>query len=250
MRDWTPTIEPPTLFVIVSHLFLIIKGSVISTDPFLFLEDLHMAMFEWLSNFFESLTVVGWGIFVVAVISYLFASALYVMRHGGEREAWFVVLIVGVFLALGLRYGIPKSTELLAQGISGSLVWVPEIQKSVREAFDMVEAPWTGDASSTPQPTLTITEGDVTIVSTSGIPTPAPDIPTSTPEAPTPTLPGEIGGIDLTGTLTPEDIATIVAIQQMTATYTPRPPTAEAEPTLDMEKWNPQTPAPTRAPGG
>lgn len=206
-------------------------------------------IFDWLSNFSESLTVVGWGIFVVAVISYLFASALYVMKRGGEREAWFVVVIVGVFLALGLRYGIPKSTELLSEGISGSLVFVPEIQESVRKAFDMVEAPWTGDGSQ-PQATLTITEGDVTIISTSGAPPPTPDIPTSTPEppVPVPTLGSGIGGIDLTGTLTPGDIATVISIQQLTATYTPRPPTAV--PTLDMSIWNVQTPAPTRVPGG
>lgn len=209
------------------------------------------ALFDWLSKFFESLTVLGWAIFIISAVIYLFASATYVMRSGGTREAWFVVGIVGVFLGLGLRYGLPYATDLLSQGIRGSLLYVPDIQSSVREAFDMAGAPWGWDANGTPLPeppaTLVISEGDVTIISTSGpvVPTPVP----TTPEAPTST-PSGVGGGDPPPTLTNEQAATAVINQQLTATYTPRPPTATMIPTLDMSIWNVQTPAPTRGPGG
>lgn len=206
-----------------------------------------MKAIDWLSNFFESLTVLGWAIFVISVIIYLFASALYVMRRGGDREAWFVVGIVGIFLGLGLRYGLPYSTELLAGGIRGSLVWVPEIQASVKDAFGMAVEPWQRDGITQPEPTLTISAGDVTIVATGGIPpTPVIATPTSTPEAPTST-PNGVGSGEPPPTLTNEQAATAIVIQQLTATYTPLP---SVVPTLDMSNWNPQTPAPTRRPGG
>ncbi len=217
------------------------------------------AIFDWLSKFFESLTVVGWGIFVTSLVTFLVTSAIYLMKHGGTREAWFVVGLVGAFLLVGLRFGIPFATEQLAGGLRGSLVWVPDIQSSVREAFTMAGEPWGWNEDGTPAPltpqpegtpALTVSAGDVTIISTSGVPT---AVPTSTPEAPTPTLGSGAGGGDPTATLTNEQAATAIIIQQMTATYTPRPPNgpaAEPEATLDMSIWNVMTPAPTRAPGG
>jgi len=212
----------------------------------LFLEDSQMEIIDGIRNFFQSLTVLGWFIFVVALVAFLVTSAVFLLRRDGDRYAWFMVILVAIFLGIGLRYGIPFATELLNYGIADSLLWVPQIQQSVGDAIDLGVAPWLdGDA---PQPVLTVTGGDVTIISTSGPPTPVPDVPTSTPEAPTSATPDGVGGGDPTATLTMEEAATAVIIQQLTATYTPRPPTAE--PTLDMSIWNVMTPAPTRSPGG
>ncbi len=208
-----------------------------------------MEIVDGVRNFFQSLTVLGWLIFIVALVAFLITSAIFLVKRGGDRYAWFMVILVAIFLGIGLRYGIPYATELLSYGIADSLIWVPKIQQSVGDAIDMGVAPWTdGDSSPYPQPTLTITSGGVTIVATSGLPTPI--IATSTPEAPTPTLGSGVGGDGPAATLTMEEAATAIINQQLTATYTPRPPTPEPEATLDMSIWNVQTPAPTRGPGG
>ena len=198
-----------------------------------------MEIVDGVRNFFQSLTVLGWLIFVVALVAFLVTSAVFLLRRGGDRYAWFMVILVAIFLGIGLRYGIPYATELLSYGIADSLIWVPKIQQSVGDAIDMGVAPWL-DGSSPPQPegTLVITESDVTILASPGpIFTPAPSstpLPQITPEM-TPLTSDEIA-------------ATAIINQQMTATYTPRPPTTE--PTIDPALWNPQTPPPTPSIGG
>ena len=192
-----------------------------------------MEIVDGIRNFFQSLTVFGWLIFVSSLVAFLITSALFLIKRGGDRYAWFLVILVAIFLGIGLRYGIPKATELLSYGIGDSLIWVPKIQESVGDAFDMAVAPWLDGGSGLPQPesTLVITESDVTIIATPGLPptpsgTPAPQV---TPEI-TPLTNDQIA-------------ATQVFNQQLTATFTPRPPTVE--PTIDPALWNPQTPPPT-----
>lgn len=204
-------------------------------------------VFDWLSKFFQSLTVGGWVIFVTALVAFLLSAGSYLMKNGGSRAAWFNVGIVLVALGAGLRYGIPYATELLAFGIGDSVQFIPAIQESVKEAFENVGEPW--GWNDTGDDTITITGGDVTIVSTPGpMPTAVPATPTSSipPPQPTSTTGDGTGGPGAVPTLTEDEAAaTIVAITRAAATPTPSP-----VPTIDFDTWNVQTPAATRAPGG
>lgn len=215
-----------------------------------------MTAFDWFGNLFQSLTVLGVIIFILSYITFLFTAAIYLLRKGDDRYSWFLVGMVAIFLGGGLSYGMAKSVELLAQGLRDSLAFVPEIQQSVNEAYNLGVSSWRDGVGST-EPTPVITQSDVTIVATPGWPggeQPTVPVPTSTPESPTAAPDGDVGGGEPTATLTNEEAATAIATRQQEATFTPRPPastpTPQIEPTYDPQTWNPATPPPTPVPGG
>lgn len=211
-----------------------------------------MTGFEWFGNLFQSLTVLGVVIFILSYIAFLFTASIYLLRKGEDRYAWFLVGLVALFLGGGLSYGMAKSVELLAQGVRDSLMYVPEIQQSVNDAYNLGVSSWQNGVGSS-EPTPIITQSDATIVATPGWPEgaqPTAPLPTSTPELP-PTPDGNAGGGEPTPTLTNEQHATKLAEQQQDATFTPRPPTSTPPPpTYDPQTWNPATPPPTPVPGG
>lgn len=210
-----------------------------------------MEAFDWIGRALETLTVLGMIVFIIAFVAFLFAAGIYLMRNGGNRASWFTVAMVALFLGGGLSFGMAKAVELLVDGVRQSITFLPELQALAREAIEQAAEPWRDDASD--DGTITITEGDVTIVSTPGpMPTAVSPTLTPTPSQPAPeatatATPGDgTGGPGAAPTLTEDEAAaTIVAITRAAATATPSP-----EPTIDFSIWNPMTPAATPAPGG
>lgn len=205
-----------------------------------------MEAFDWISKALETLTVAGLVVFIVAYVAFLFAAGVYLMRNGGDRASWFTVGMIAIFLGGGLSFGMAKAVEFLVDGVRGSIAYLPELRQLAVEAVDQAAEPWSGGNQILGGDGITITEGDVTIVATPG-PVPAADTPTLTP------TPSAMPSSEPEPTATPnltadEQAATAIVIQQMTATYTPIPPTAV--PTIDNATWNVLTPAPTPKPGG
>ena len=205
---------------------------------------------EWISNASQTLIVIGFAVFIVAAISFLISSGIYLMRNSGSRLAWFVVVMVGIYLGAGLKYGIPGAVSLLVQGLEGSVVYLPQLRDLAKDVVEEAAAPWREGSTNGG---VTFDESDVTIVATPGWPgAEATPTPTTLPST-TPTVEGVGGGVPTATTettrLTNDEIAaTSIVEQQLTATFTPRPPTAV--PTINNSTWNPMTPAPTPVPNG
>jgi len=170
---------------------------------------------DTVNQIIDSLTAIGMIFAVVASFLVVLTAGIQALRMRTVRwDALLFILVILWAIPIGLRYYGPQLMDASTDSIVAMSEKGPRLRDAIKDMLGDVVSPW---RDGTPAPEAT--------------PTNVP--PTAVPNS--------------DATPTPDKISEPTHVPTAIPTATPIPPTSTptAIPTLDLDKWNIQTPPPT-----